>query len=79
MNDYTMPVYRLKGREYKSVNGFLNALLKDCGASSSSMVRQDRTIECYVRGEQGVHRTIAVYSVSKPEIGKPMLVERVKS
>ncbi len=75
---YSIPVYILNGKSYKTVNGFLNALLKDCGASSSTMVRADRTIECY-NGPYGNRNTVAVYQVEAPCSGKPMRVSRVQS
>lgn len=81
MNDYSKPVYRLNGKDYKSINGFLKALTHDCGATSCSSVRPDRTVVCSVGGGIGQppRTQVAVYTVSKPEVGKPMLVTRVVS
>lgn len=73
--DYTKPVYILNGRTYKTVAGLSKALFADSGCDSHSMVVDSR-ITCTV-GRKPDQRTVAVYAVSKPEIGKPMTVTRV--
>jgi len=65
------PVYILNDRAYRSINGFLKALMADCDASSTSSV-VNRQIKCYVGRE-----VVALYSVDKPEIGKPMRVTNI--
>jgi hypothetical protein len=78
VSDYSKPVYVLNNREYKSLNGFIKALLKDCGANECSAVR-DGKITCSNRIGALTRVVVAEYTVSKPEIGKPMFVERVTS
>lgn len=79
MNDYSKPIYRLNSKEYKSINGFLKALMADCGATSCTSVRPDRTIVCSIGGGIGrpARKAIATYTISKPEVGKPMVVTKV--
>jgi len=65
------PVYILNNRSYKSINGFLKALMADADATSVGGVSYgNRQIKCY-RGRGNI---VAVYSVDAPEVGKPMRV-----
>lgn len=70
---YSLPVYRFKGKDYKTVAGLLNALSKDCGADEFSPVRNGR-ITAWKRAEG---RIVGTYLVSPPKAGEPMRVERI--
>jgi hypothetical protein len=75
MNDYSKPVYSVDGKEFRTVNGLCKYLMnKHSHASEVGGVTRDRKI--HVRGatSTSTRSIIAVYSVSAPEIGKPMVL-----
>ncbi len=72
---YTKPVYSLDKKEYKTVSGFTSALLKKHpDATFVSSVNAKGEIALTKRGQL---TPIAIYKVSKPELGKPMIVTRL--
>lgn len=72
------PIWIFKGRQYKTVIGLLKALSTDSGAEWIAAVDKDRIIKAG-NGRNADQVITARYSVTKPEIGKPMYVERVQS
>lgn len=70
MNDYTQPIYQLDRKDYKSIAGLMNALCKKHKADGISGVSSDRKIKVF----QGRDSVCAVYAISNPEIGKPMIL-----
>jgi hypothetical protein len=78
--DFTKPVYEIDGRYFKTVNGLCGYLLKKHAAAeacSVTGVRKDRTLAVQMRGSTGFV-PVATYSVSAPEIGKPMTLREVQ-
>ena len=69
----TFPGYLFNGRKLTTARGLLSAIMRDCGATETTMVRADRTIGAFAdrRGPE-----IATYTVSPPVVGKPMIVAR---
>lgn len=81
MTDYTKPVYEVDGKEYRTVGGLVKRLTQKHNADSTSMIGSDRLLKVYRTDPskpQG-HRTecVAVYKVTAPEIGKPMILTLV--
>lgn len=76
-NDYSKPVYVFKGREYKSLAGFHAALMRDAGSLAEWVGAIRDGVVMVGLGRNCDQRIVARYSVSKPEIGKPMTVARV--
>jgi hypothetical protein len=70
MNAYTTPVYLLDGREYRTVAGLCKALERKHGARSVSGVSSERKVCAFGVAD----KVLAVYRVSPPEIGKPMVL-----
>lgn len=65
--DYTKPVYRIDGSEFKTVAGLCRYLEKKHRANAVSGIGKDRILSVY----RDV-KTIATYNVSEPVIGRPM-------
>ena len=72
MNDYSRPVYRVDGREFKTVLGLCKYLVKKHNAIEIGCVTRDRKLHVRGHTSTSARSIIATYSVSKPEIGKPM-------
>ena len=72
--DYSKPVYLVDGREFGTVKGLCKYLSRKHGASEVGGVTADRKI--HVRGatSTSTRSIVAVYSVSAPQIGKPMIL-----
>ena len=73
MNDYTKPVYAVDGREFKTVTGLFKYLTRKHGAGEMSGVGSDHVIRLY--HGYGDDLLLARYSVSRAEIGKPMILK----
>lgn len=71
--DYTKPVYRIDGHEFKTVSGLCRYLEKKHHANAVSGVGKNRTLSVY-----NDRKAIATYSVSDPEVGKPMTLTEFK-
>lgn len=74
MKAFAAGSYVLNNREYKTCHGLMDALARaHVGASEISGVSSERRIKVY-----SDRSTVwAEYSVSKPEAGKPMFVEKM--
>lgn len=72
MNAYSKPVYSVDGREFKTIGGLCKYLMNKHNASEIGGVTRDRKL--HVRGatSTSTRSVVAVYTVSAPEIGRPM-------
>jgi hypothetical protein len=68
----THPGYVFKGKTYKTVNGLLTALMKDCGASWIGMVSSNNTITAY----KGANDVAAVFDITPPKFGEKQVVTK---
>ena len=70
MSDYTMLVYAIDGREFKTVTGLFKYLMRKHDAEQLSAIGSDRVLRVYRSKEDD--ELVARYTASKPEIGKPI-------
>lgn len=77
--DYTMPVYEVDGRSFKTVNGLCKYLMTKHRATEVSGVSSDRKIRVRGATSTSTRSIIATYLVSACEIGKPMTLTEIAS
>lgn len=90
MNDYTKPVYQMgdSGKEFRTVSGLCKHLMNKWNADEIGSIGSDHLLKVYrvedeaagvvsVRPRRDRRVCIAVYKVSPPKIGEPMVLTLV--
>lgn len=68
------PVWRFRGRAYRSITGLYSALFFDSSADSLSAVIEGRIVA--TNGRRPNLQVVATYSVSAPTVGEEIIVKK---